>query len=266
MTRNPTKLFSRRAFAGGNSGAAPGAGARRGFAAVIAQVSVAAGLLALGLLGGCATHGDYRSSRPGVLRPFMAPQTQQNARRLFNATNPDARRAAIAYFSRQPYGHRAPYMAAYRLLTTDPNPLVRGQALLALGTSRQPSVAPYLIKGLHDKTEFVRRDAAVALEHVQAPAAVPTLLHLLATDPSSQVRATCALALHRYDQRRVVRGLINALDDHSIAVARFAWDSLRRLTGQNYPLYAAPWLRWFRAQPRPSDQEKILEGASKRGR
>lgn len=223
-------------------------------------------LLAVGLLAGCATHGDYRSSRPAVLKPFMRPHTEQNARGLFNTTNPDERRAAIAYFSRQRYGHQPPYMAAYRLLCTDPNPLVRGQAMLALGTSGQASVAPLLTKGLNDKSQFVRRDAAVALQHVPAPAAVPPLLHLLLNDSSAQVRANCARALKRYDQRRVVRGLIDALDDHNMAVVQFSWDSLRRLTGQHFPRYAAPWLRWFRAQPRPGVTVHVNAGPPTRGR
>src|SRR5690348_8960462 len=61
--------------------------------------------------------------------------SEEAAQNLFNVTNPDERRDAIAYLETKPFGHQPPYMKAYEVLTTDPFPLVRAQALRALGTS-----------------------------------------------------------------------------------------------------------------------------------
>ena len=75
---------------------------------------------------------------------------EEAASNLFNVTSPDERRDAIAYLQTKPYGHEPPYMKAYEILTTDPHPMVRGQAMLALGTSHQVEAVSYLIKGLND--------------------------------------------------------------------------------------------------------------------
>ena len=67
---------------------------------------------------------------------------------LFNVTSPDERRDAIAYLETKKYGHEPAYMRAYEILTRDPHPMVRAQAMRAWAprtippSSRISSTAP----------------------------------------------------------------------------------------------------------------------------
>lgn len=213
----------------------------------IAQLGFTA-LIAAALAGCSSHHATFNQALPTLFRGLSGPNPKTAARRLFSTTSPDDRRAAIAYFSRQKYGFQAPYMAAYELLTTDPDALVRGQAILALGRSREHRVGPYLVRALHDKSKIVRLDAAVALQSVVTLAAVSPLIGHLHNDSSADVRANCAMALELYQRPRVVHALIDALDDRNMAVVQFAWESLTNLTGRRFPRDSKPWLRWYRAR------------------
>ena len=75
----------------------------------------------------------------------------------------DERRDAIAYLETKSWGHGAPYLRAYEILSTDPHPMVRAQAMRALGTSHQAAEGTFLVKGLNDANVQVRRDAACGL-------------------------------------------------------------------------------------------------------
>ena len=169
------------------------------------------------------------------------------ARNLFATDNPDTQRAAIAWMSRQKWGHEKPYMDAYRLAESSPSPLVRGQALLALGTSGQPSVAPDLQRGLTDPSQFVRLCAAMAATYVSNPMLIPDLITRLHHDSNAQVRIYAAEALRSYKTRPVIETLINALDDRNVAIVQAAWDDLIFQTGRKFPQHSGPWQLWLQA-------------------
>ncbi|MEI8195011.1 MAG: HEAT repeat domain-containing protein, partial [Phycisphaerae bacterium] len=127
-----------------------------------------AAMVVLGLLlagAGCNSSGeDLNVMIPKMIDKWKGPSNIDAAADLFNATNPDARRIAVAHISMKKWGHEAPYMKAYHVLaTSDPNPMVRGQALRALGTSHQPAVAEDLLTGLANPDVNVRRDATAAM-------------------------------------------------------------------------------------------------------
>lgn len=215
-------------------------------------------LLALVLVGfsaGCSSDSDNGKSTGfnGTMQGWLdkitghgkKPLTYEAAQ-MFNSDDPDAQRAAIAYVSTQKFGHDKAYMKAYQLAATAPDPMVRGQALMALGTSGDPSIAPTLITGLSDPSNFVRMCAAIGLTHVMNPVAVAPLRDRLAADTDIQVRVYCAQALGMYHAQPVLRSLIDALDNRNVAVVQAAWDSLHRLTGQNLPQHPGPWRTWLK--------------------
>ncbi len=213
------------------------------------------GLVVAGFSAGCSSDSDNGKSTGfnGTMQSWLdkitghgkKPLTYEAAQ-MFNSDDPDAQRAAIAYISTQKFGHDKAYMKAYQLAATAPNPMVRGQALMALGTSGDPSVAPTLITGLSDPSSFVRMCAAMGLTHVINPLAVAPLRDRLAADSDIQVRVYCAQALGLYHAQPVLRSLIEALDNRNVAVVQAAWDSLHRLTGQSLPQHPGPWRAWLK--------------------
>ena len=167
------------------------------------------------------------------------------ARNLFDTTNPDTQRQAIAWMAKQKWGHEKPYMDAYRLAESSPSPLVRGQAMLALGTSGEPAVAPDIQRGLADKSKFVRLCAAMAAGYINNPILMPDLVQCLENDKDAQTRVFAAEALKPYKTRLVIETLINALDDRNVAIVQAAWDDLTVQTGQKFPQHSGPWQKWM---------------------
>jgi HEAT repeat protein len=89
---------------------------------------------------------------------------------------------------------------------------------IAHGGHAVASAVPVLLPNLTDPQADVRESAAHALEQIGAPAArpaVPTLLRLLNTDATAQVRSRAALALGRIDptSEDVITGAARTLRD-----------------------------------------------------
>jgi HEAT repeat protein len=207
------------------------------------------------VLVGCGNKNQARDFDELIPRLMGASKRSTNpveaAANMFNATSADERRDAIAYLEKKKYGHEEPYMRAYKLLTTDPHPMVRAQAIRALGSSKDPRIVPYLVDGTTGKTGLkdpvaeVRRDAAQALLMVTSDEAVPALIERLGNDPDEQVRVACARALRHSKDPAAVQALIKALDDRNAAVVYWASESLMINTGNNFGYDRGTWQQWF---------------------
>jgi HEAT repeat protein len=204
------------------------------------------------LLAGCEDWGEKQPTRdfneliPRFMNAANKGSPEDAAANLFNTTNPDERRDAIAYLQTKKYGHEPPYMRAYETLVTDPHPLVRGQAMLALGTSGQERIVPLLVKGLNDREATVRRDAAIALSNTFGNEAIGPLTEHIRGDVDEQVRINCARALRHANTPDAIRALIDAMDDRDAAVVYAARNSLRQNTQQDFGYDARAWLSWYR--------------------
>jgi HEAT repeat protein len=235
----------------------------------ILRQMVVVGFLAT-LLGGCGNKArDFNELIPRLMKPVNAYSNPMDAAaNLFNVTSPDERRDAIAYLAVQKYGHEPAYMKAYKILTTDPHPMVRAQAMRALGTSHQNEAVPYLVDGnapantagktgLSDPDAEVRRDAAQGLQETFNESAIPALTAHVVDDVDEQVRMACARALKNGRTPAAYRALITALDDKNAGVVYYALQSLQITTGQLLGYDAKAWLGWY--------QQKYGAGAGAAG-
>src|ERR1035437_8945668 len=226
---------------------------------ILQQRMMIMGLLAM-LMGlvGCAdnsTPRDFNELIPRLMKPVNSFSNPSDAAaNLFNVTSPDERRDAIAWLATKPYGHEAAYMKAYKILTTDPHPMVRAQAMRALGSSHKYDEAvPYLIDGgtgkkatgLADAEPEVRRDAARGLQETFNDTAIPALAEHLLKDTDEQVRVGCARALKWGRSPMAYRALIDALDDRDAGVVYWAHQSLETTTGQRIGFDPKASLAWY---------------------
>ena len=204
------------------------------------------------LLAGCedlfapkSATRDFNELVPRIMEAIRGRSPVDAAANLFNVTSPDERRDAIAYLETRPYGHEAPYMRAYEVLSTDSYAMVKAQAMRALGSSRQPAAADYLIKGLDDGNVQVRRDAAKGLVSTwNEKAEAPACLHVK-DDEDEQVRIFCAQALAQGKTAEGIRALLDALSDKNAAVVRYAHNSLAASTHQDFGYDTKAWLSWY---------------------
>lgn len=207
------------------------------------------------LLGGCsgeaANSQDFNELIPRIMGAVKNRSPEEAASNLFNVTNPDERRDAIAWLQTKRYGHEEAYMKAYYILTTDPSPMVRAQAMRALGSSHSNAAVPYLVGGqkgnggLADKEPEVRRDAALGLTQTFNTSATAALADAVRKDPDQQVRVYAARALRSDGSSASVRALIDALDDRDAAVVYNAHQSLVHITHQNIGPDGKAWLSWY---------------------
>lgn len=216
----------------------------------IAVIAVGCGLMA-GCSSGPSTPQNFNAFMNGILNRLTGGRNDsqkspiKEAARMFDNASPDQQREAIAWLAKQPYGHNRAYLEAYQIAAQAPSPLVRGQAMMAIGTSHDPQLAPTVAKGLADPSSFVRMSAAIAAAEIVNPVLIDPLIKDMSSDPDNQVRIDAARALQHYNTRRVRRALISALDDSNVAVATTAWNVLHKQTGQNLPMHSEPWIKWL---------------------
>jgi HEAT repeat protein len=202
-----------------------------------------------GMFAGKSTSRDFNELIPRMMNAIQSRAPEDAAANLFNVTSPDERRDAIAYLEVKKYGHDEPYMKAYELLTTDKHPMVRAQAMRALGSSRQPAAADYLIKALDptkgDMDVQVRRDAAQGLVTTWNEKAEAPVAFRLKEDADDQVRIFCAMALAHATTPEGIRVLIDSLSDQNAAIVRYAHNSLAASAHQDFGYDTKAWLRWY---------------------
>jgi HEAT repeat protein len=126
-------------------------------------------------------------------------------------------------------------------VTRDRDPSVRARVIWALGVAGSPRSAPFLIGGLSDSNEEVRRMAIESLgRHKELAAeAVPRLAFALG-DRDEEIRAQAAWALGNSASARGVPALVKALQDDSAIVRKSAIVALAQLG--NEALDAVPAL------------------------
>lgn len=190
---------------------------------------------------------DFNELIPRVLGAVKQKTPEEAAANLFNVTSPDERRDAVAYLETKPWGHGPAEMTVYETLVRDPHPMVRAQAMRALGTSYQAPAADYLVKGLDEKEDVqVRRDAAYGLITTWNDAAFGPLVKRMEDDPDALVRGYCARALAHARTADSIHALIDAMGDQDAAVTRYAHSSLVAATGQDMAYDTKAWLTWYR--------------------
>ncbi len=94
---------------------------------------------------------------------------------------------------------------------------------------------------------MVRLDALKIIIRRGGRPYVPVLIEMLAEDPDGSVRHEAARALIGYDETRVIRALVAALDDGDLSVVQASHASLVKLSaGVDFGMKREPWEKWWK--------------------
>lgn len=212
------------------------------------------GLAAAGclLLAGC-TSNAAKSDNPiiALMGSMMPPTPSEAAKDTLNPFDADRRRTGVSWLASADFGGEEVYVRTYRLLLTDEDSTVRAAAIRALGLHGTVDDAVLVAPLLDDKAEFVRWEAAKALQKIHNPKVVDALMkHTRLSDETNvDVRMACCQALGQYPEPRVYDALVGAINDTDFGVIRAARASLRTLTGYDLGSDSTLWLIWQKQNP-----------------
>lgn len=212
----------------------------------------------LGLGMGCGTFDGVPRGTESLMQIFNPQVSPAQAAEM--ATDPysaENRYKGVTLLSSADFGGQPVYIELYITGLADEDASVRGASVRALGHHGDPEHAPLLIEAMGDSDDFVRLEAARAMQRVHSNQAIDPLLVLVdeQQEKNMDVRAAAADALGQYQQTRVVLGLISALSDSRLGVNNRVQHSLMMLTGQNLGFDQRAWLDWY------NQTEGIFAGA-----
>jgi len=178
-------------------------------------------------------------------------------RMTIDTTSPDTRRQGVYKLVEYDFAHRPPYTTRYeQMAKDDPDPTVRAAAIRASSRARDRHATPVFTAAFADSKEsdLVRLEAAKGLANLPDPAAVPTLLKVIANpDDNRDVRVAATDALKYYRSLEVGRALGNCIADRDFAVAWQARRSLVYLTHKDFQMDRGAWLGYIAGPEKPLD-------------
>ena len=221
------------------------------------RLTLAAGMLitAAAMLGcGSDLNTQQAAKTESIFGLFSPPKPAEAAAWSQDPFDPDKRYRGTNLLANAPFGGEEVYvrMFASKLgappaTEPDPDPGVRGIAARALGMHGDPASADLITPLLKESEKNVRLEAARALQRLHNPKAVEFMLPLVQqkNEIDADVRSEIATGLGQYAERRVVQGLIGALDDDSFLVTSATRRSLETLTGEDFAEDQRAWLVWL---------------------
>ena len=164
----------------------------------------------------------------------IATQLQWNEKKVRRYLDEDYELPRTASLGRQPIeiSVRIGKPAVRPLIADlkDKDPLVRSNAVQALGAIKDPRAVEPLIMVLYDKVPLIQRQAVKALGRINDLRAVEPLIEVLESrEKKPHVRMSAAEALGRMDDSRAVEPLVAALNDPYWDVRGHAAEALGRI-------------------------------------
>jgi HEAT repeat protein len=218
------------------------------------------------LCGTLLALGCENNLKPGAATIFEAiqganPTPYESAEMALDEYDATARYRGTLALANENFAGEPVYIALFERALADTDPLVRMAAVRGLANHGEPRHVESLVPLLKDSSVEVRVEAARALQRLHGDAAADPLIVSvrqndplnpgLASESEPEVRAEAAVALGQYDEARVLRALIAALDDTDLSVNRNAQRSLKVLTGQDFGLDRIAWLAWLEKADSP---------------
>jgi hypothetical protein len=181
------------------------------------------------------------------LLPENASSKQKKALEKLSSPDPDLRREGVmAIRTSSIKDLPATHEVLAIMAKGDLNPQVRATSLetLALLNPNYEKMSSLLAATIKDDSPLVRRQSVMILTQKKDPANTDPLIDRLVSDDDIVVRELSAAALGDYPNRKVLRALIDCLDDE-FGVAYRARQSLEKLTSRDFDYDISRWLSWL---------------------
>lgn len=205
-----------------------------------AGLFLALAALALSFASGCTTVKILTARRPVV-------KSVAQGLSVLRDSNDPAMRVAAYQFLLSPDSYpdrRVPdeiLETVAQAWHSEPEPVLRMQALLALGKLEDDRVTRQLLSALADPDPLVRQTACELLGDRRESTAVGPLSERLTGDVSVDVRLAAADALAEIGTREAAEALYRSLADADPAIRLHARELLARLVGADYGSDMTAW-------------------------
>ncbi|MEL7087393.1 MAG: HEAT repeat domain-containing protein [Planctomycetota bacterium] len=190
---------------------------------------------------------------PGEVQPLeLTPAQIVVAIAADPTADPDARRDALLTIIKSSAADEPVYLNFYRALLVDRSvdPTVAAAAFTALANHGEPADAERILPWLDSDEAFARWQAAVSLQRLHNPVAIPALIRQTTEDDDADARMAAVTALGQYPRRDVFDALVIALDDRDYGVSRAARDMLGLLTRHDAGDDPRAWIEYASENPR----------------
>jgi HEAT repeat protein len=152
-------------------------------------------------------------------------------------------------------------------LKNDPDSGVRTEAAFYLGTRDREGAPAVLIPALEDEAWEVAVCAAVSLGKTGDPVAIEPL-RALSRNRDWRLRGAAIVGCGHLQRKEVVPDIIEALASKESAVAKSAYEFLRRMTTKEMEPRVKPWKEWWKEVEKGYvfvDRDKAAREAQKHG-
>jgi hypothetical protein len=208
-------------------------------------------------MGGCQAQDEKGRSPIGQLITKLLPENadskQKKMMKNLSSPDPDLRREGVVAIRNSairdlPATHEVLSIMA----RGDLDPQVRATALetLVMVAPHYEKLSAVLDSSVKDASPLVRRQSVMILAGRNDPADMDLLLDRLASDDDVVVRTTAASAMGNYTNRKVLRVLIDHLEDE-FSVAYQSRRSLQKLTGRDFDYDKSRWQSWLSETSEP---------------
>lgn len=142
----------------------------------------------------------------------------------------------------------------YKLIQESPDPLIRREAVIAVGNYRSQVVVQALKHASSDSDRDVRQAVCQAWVQYNGEESVPQLIEILATESDIDIRMDAIEMLGTMKDKRAVTAMIAPLSTPDPALQHYTMKALQKITGYNSD-DPHQWLAYCKGEiERPQEQ------------
>ncbi len=215
------------------------------------------GILALFNVVGCSDGPMFAIKQAN---PYYRAQWNEDAKKgIVSSKRQEEIRLLRSQLPSMPTEEQARFTALLaKVCDLETSPVLRREAVMALGNTPSPEVEAVLIRACSDKNDKVRMAACKALAGQKSSAASQMLATVAQSDKNESVRHAAIRALGAFQTDDAKATLRRMLDEKSPGIQLAASDALKSMTGKEFGR-VDNWKNFIDGQPVEEPQTSVAE-------